>query len=211
MKKYILSLLLFISVFNAYSQYKGNSNKARSYLGKVELTTDLSEKEALLTDAKGEVDAAIQIEKNRSKADTWVVRGNVYAEIAKIFPQLDNDAIDKALESYDKIGTDVPTKNVEIIREANAGRQNLSVFFVNQAITALQGSNEPNYEQAYESFLNSLRVNPQDTLGLLYGGFVAEQLSMFSEALGFYDKLMKMDVLNNKNSNNIYPNSINIY
>ena len=94
MKKYILSLLLFISVFNAYSQYKGNSNKARSYLGKVELTTDLSEKEALLTDAKGEVDAAIQIEKNRSKADTWVVRGNVYAEIAKIFPQLDNDAID---------------------------------------------------------------------------------------------------------------------
>ena len=53
MKKYILSLLLFISIFNAYSQYKGNSNKARSYLGKVELTTDLSEKEALLTDAKG--------------------------------------------------------------------------------------------------------------------------------------------------------------
>ena len=211
MKKYILSLLLFISVFNAYSQYKGNSNKARSYLGKVELTTDLSEKEALLTDAKGEVDAAIQIEKKRSKADTWVVRGNVYAEIAKIFPQLDNDAIDKALESYDKIGTDVPTKNVEIIKEANVGRQNLSVFFVNQAITALQGSNEPNYEQAYESFLNSLRVNPQDTLGLLYGGFVAEQLSMFSEALGFYDKLMKMDVLNNKNSNTIYQNSINIY
>ena len=121
-------------------------------------------------------------------------------EIAKIFPQLDKDAIDKALESYDKIGTDVPTKNVEIIREANAGRQNLSVFFVNQAITALQGSNAPNYEQAYESFLNSLRVNPQDTLGLLYGGFVAEQLSMFSEALGFYDKLMKMDVLNKKNS-----------
>jgi hypothetical protein len=135
----------------------------------------------------------------------------VYAEIAKIFPQLDKDAIDKALESYDKIGTDVPTKNVEIIKEANAGRQNLSVFFVNQAITALQGSNEPNYEQAYESFLNSLRVNPQDTLGLLYGGFVAEQLSMFSEALGFYDKLMKMDVLNNKNSNTIYQNSINIY
>ena len=63
----------------------------------------------------------------------------------------------------------------------------------------------------YESFLNSLRVNPQDTLGLLYGGFVAEQLSMFSEALGFYDKLMKMDVLNNKNSNTIYQNSINIY
>ena len=118
MKKYILSLLLFISVFNAYSQYKGNSNKARSYLAKVELTTDLSEKEALLTDAKGEVDTAIEIEKNRGKADTWVVRGNVYAEIAKIFPQLDKDAIDKALESYDKIGTDVPTKNVEVSKEA---------------------------------------------------------------------------------------------
>ena len=34
---------------------------------------------------------------------------------------------------------------------------------------------------------------------------------MFSEAIGFYDKLMKMKVLNNKNSNTIYQNSINIY
>ena len=63
--------------------------------------------------------------------------------------------------------------------------QNLSSFFINQAITSLQGSNEPNYEGAYKAFKLSLRVNPEDTLGLLYGGFVAEQLNKYEEAFNY--------------------------
>lgn len=211
MNKYILTILFCLSVLSAFSQYKGSVNKARSYLTKLELTTDQSEINNFLKDAKGEVDAAIKIEKNIQKADIWLTRGDVYAEIAKLYPELDNDAIDKALESYNKIGFEIETKNVSTISNANVGKQNLSTFFINQAITSLQGSNEPNYEQAYTSFSNSLKVNPNDTLGLLYGGFVAEQLSMFTEALGFYDKLMKMKALNDKNTNTIYQNSVNIY
>tara|TARA_X000000950_G_scaffold288924_1_gene408402 strand:- start:4606 stop:5994 length:1389 start_codon:yes stop_codon:yes gene_type:complete len=211
MNKYILTILFCFSVLSAFSQYKGSVNKARSYLTKLELTTDQSEINNFLKDAKGEVDAAIKIEKNIQKADIWLTRGDVYAEIAKLYPELDNDAIDKALESYNKIGFEIETKNVSTISNANVGKQNLSTFFINQAITSLQGSNEPNYEQAYTSFSNSLKVNPNDTLGLLYGGFVAEQLSMFTEALGFYDKLMKMKALNDKNTNTIYQNSVNIY
>ena len=211
MNKYILTILFCFSVLSAFSQYKGSVNKARSYLTKLELTTDQSEINNFLKDAKGEVDAAIKIEKNIQKADIWLTRGDVYAEIAKLYPELDNDAIDKALESYNKIGFEIETKNVSTISNANVGKQNLSTFFINQAITSLQGSNEPNYEQAYTSFSNSLKVNPNDTLGLLYGGFVAEQLSMFTEALDFYDKLMKMKALNDKNTNTIYQNSVNIY
>ena len=211
MNKYILTILFCLSVLSAFSQYKGSVNKARSYLTKLELTTDQSEINNFLKDAKGEVDAAIKIEKNIQKADIWLTRGDVYAEIAKLYPELDNDAIDKALESYNKIGFEIETKNVSTISNANVGKQNLSTFFINQAITSLQGSNEPNYEQAYTSFSNSLKVNPNDTLGLLYGGFVAEQLSMFTEALDFYDKLMKMKALNDKNTNTIYQNSVNIY
>ena len=211
MNKYILTILFCFSVLSAFSQYKGSVNKARSYLTKLELTTDQSEINNFLKDAKGEVDAAIKIEKNIQKADIWLTRGDVYAEIAKLYPELDNDAIDKALESYNKIVFEIETKNVSTISNANVGKQNLSTFFINQAITSLQGSNEPNYEQAYTSFSNSLKVNPNDTLGLLYGGFVAEQLSMFTEALGFYDKLMKMKALNDKNTNTIYQNSVNIY
>ena len=212
MKKYLLTIILFcFSIINAFSQYKGSINKARSYLTKLELTTDQSEINNFLKDAKGEVDAAIQIEKNVVKVDTWLTRGDVYAEIAKKFPDLDEDAIDKALESYDKIGFEIETKNISAIENAGIGKQNLSTFFINQAIISLQGSNAPDYEQAYISFSNSLKINPNDTLGLLYGGFVAEQLSKFTEALDFYDKLMKMKVLNNKNTNTIYQNSVNIY
>tara|TARA_B100001057_G_scaffold500543_1_gene616214 strand:- start:513 stop:1904 length:1392 start_codon:yes stop_codon:yes gene_type:complete len=212
MKKYLLTIILFcFSIINAFSQYKGSINKARSYLTKLELTTDQSEINNFLKDAKGEVDAAIQIEKNVEKVDTWLTRGDVYAEIAKKFPELDEDAIDKALESYDKIGFEIDTKNISAIENAGIGKQNLSTFFINQAIISLQGSNAPDYEQAYISFSNSLKINPNDTLGLLYGGFVAEQLSKFTEALDFYDKLMKMKVLNNKNTNTIYQNSVNIY
>ena len=212
MKKYLLTIILFcFSIINAFSQYKGSINKARSYLTKLELTTDQSEINNFLKDAKGEVDAAIQIEKNVEKVDTWLTRGDVYAEIAKKFPELDEDAIDKALESYDKIGFEIETKNISAIENAGIGKQNLSTFFINQAIISLQGSNAPDYEQAYISFSNSLKINPNDTLGLLYGGFVAEQLSKFTEALDFYDKLMKMKVLNNKNTNTIYQNSVNIY
>jgi Tfp pilus assembly protein PilF len=212
MKKYLLTIILFcFSIINAFSQYKGSINKARSYLTKLELTTDQSEINNFLKDAKGEVDAAIQIEKNVEKVDTWLTRGDVYAEIAKKFPELDEDAIDKALESYDKIGFEIETKNISAIENAGIGKQNLSAFFINQAIISLQGSNAPDYEQAYISFSNSLKINPNDTLGLLYGGFVAEQLSKFTEALDFYDKLMKMKVLNNKNTNTIYQNSVNIY
>ena len=211
MKKYIICVIFYLSILSTYAQYKGNPNKARSYTAKVELSTDIDEIKNLLTDAKGEIDAAILIEKNKYKADIWLVRGDVYSEIAKSYPELDKDAVDKSLESYNKIGIDIETKNLALIENANIGKQNLSTFFVNKAINALQGTNNPDYEKAYNAFQNSLKVNPLDTLGLLYGGFVAEQLNMLSEALGFYDKLMKMRVLNNKNSNTIYQNSINIY
>ena len=211
MKKTLLSTLFIFFALIGFSQYKGNPGKANSLLDKAALKTELSEIKPLLIDAKGEIDAAILIEKNRLKADTWLTRGEIYSAIAKGFPEIDPDAIEKAVEAYDKIGTEVKTKNLTIIQNTTAGRQNLSTFFINQAITALQGTNEPNYEIAYDAFIMSLRVNPNDTLGLLYGGYVAEQLNRFDRALDFYDKLMKMNILNEKNSNTIYQNSINIY
>ncbi len=210
MKKILLHILLILFVFDGYSQYKGNPNKAKSTLDKLELKTDIDEIRELLTLAKGEVDAAIENVKQNGKANTWLIRGDVYAEIAKTLPELDSEAIEKSLEAYDKIGSEITTKDVNIIKNVNIGRQNLSTHFINKAIVALQGSGEPNYESAYEAFNLSLKVNPNDTLGLLYGGFVSEQLNKFDEALNFYKKLMGMNVLNTKNSNTIYQNSVNI-
>ena len=206
----LLTVLLLSITLNGYSQYKGTPGKAKSSLDKSMLKTDIDEKRDLLTTAKGEIDAAILNEKQNTKANTWLIRGDVYAEIAKSLPDLDSEAIEKSVQAYDKIGSEIRTKDLTIIQNVNAGKQNLSSFFINKAITALQGSGDPDYEEAYDAFNLSLRVNPSDTLGLLYGGFVSEQLNKYDEALDYYGKLMSMNVLNAKNSNTIYQNSINI-
>ena len=203
-------LLPFISVNNVYSQYKGNVNKAEVYLNKSELKTDIGEKRSLLIDAKGEIDLAMTIEKNNIKARSWYVQGNVYSAIAKQFLDIDPNAIVKAAESFKSIGDKIKTNDVTLIQNGNVALQNLSSHFVNQAILALQGSGEPNYEVAYEEFVNSLKIYPKDTLGLLYGGYVAEQLNKYDVALDFYRQLIEMKILTKKNTNTIYQNSINI-
>ena len=190
--------LPFFIVNNVYSQYKGNVNKAEAYLNKSELKTDIGEKRSLLIDAKGEIDLAMTIEKNNIKARSWYVQGNVYSAIAKQFLDIDPNAIEKAAESFKSIGDKIKTNDIRQIQNANVGLQNLSSHFVNQAILALQGSGEPNYEVAYEEFVNSLKIYPQDTLGLLYGGYVAEQLNKYDVALGFYSQLIEMNILTKK-------------
>ena len=210
MKKLLLLLLLINISFIGFSQYKGNPGKAKSLLDKSALKSNESEIRGLLINAKGEIDAAILLDKQKQKPNTWLIRGDVYAAIAKGYSDIDSEAIEKSIEAYDKIGTEVPTKDFNIIQNMTAGRQNLSSHFVNNAILSLQGTGEPDYESAYDAFFNSLRVNPNDTLGLLYGGYVSEQLQKYSVALSYYDRLMSMNILNDKNTNTIFQNSINI-
>jgi hypothetical protein len=210
MKKLLLLLLLINISFISFAQYKGNPGKAKSLLDKSALKSNESEIRGLLINAKGEIDAAILLDKQKQKPNTWLIRGDVYAAIAKGYSDIDSEAIEKSIEAYDKIGTEVPTKDFNIIQNMTAGRQNLSSYFVNNAILSLQGTGEPNYESAFDAFSSSLRVNPNDTLGLLYGGYVAEQLQKYSDALTYYDKLMSMNILNDKNTNTIFQNSINI-
>jgi len=210
MKKLLLLLLLINISFISFAQYKGNPGKAKSLLDKSALKSNESEIRGLLINAKGEIDAAILLDKQKQKPNTWLIRGDVYAAIAKGYSDIDSEAIEKSIEAYDKIGTEVPTKDFNIIQNMTAGKQNLSSYFVNNAIMSLQSTGEPNYESAFDAFSSSLRVNPNDTLGLLYGGYVAEQLQKYSDALTYYDKLMSMNILNDKNTNTIFQNSINI-
>ena len=203
-------LIPFLIINDAYSQYKGNVNKAETYLNKSEIKTDIGEKRSLLIDAKGEIDLAMTIEKNNIKARSWYIQGNIYSAIARQFLDIDPDAIEKATESFKSIGDKIKTNDITLIQNSNVALQNLSSHFVNQAIFALQGSGEPNYEVAYEEFINSLKIYPKDTLGLLYGGYVAEQINKYDVALDFYRQLIEMNILTQKNLNTIYQNSINI-
>ena len=85
MKKIFLPLILLLFTIDGFAQFKGNPGKAKSSLDKAALKTDLNEIKDLLILAKGEIDAAIEIEKQRQKANTWLIRGDVYAAIAKGF------------------------------------------------------------------------------------------------------------------------------
>ena len=82
MRSIYFIIFIFISYSNLFSQYKGSISKAESSLNKVELKGTEEERRELLLIAKGEIDVAITIEKNISKARTWFVRGNVYAATA---------------------------------------------------------------------------------------------------------------------------------
>ena len=210
MKKLIILIIPFLFINNLYSQYKGSVNKAESNLNKAKLKTVIGEKRALIIDAKGEIDLAMTIEKNNSKARSWYVKGNIYSEIAQEFLDIDPEAIEKATESYQAIGSSIKTNDAVLLQNALVGLQNLSSHFVNEAINALQGSGEPNYQLAYEEFVNSLKIYPNDTLGLLYGGYTAEQLQKYDVALEFYDKLISLNILSKKSLNTVYQNSINI-
>ena len=157
MKKSLLLILLLTSIsFVGFSQYKGNPGKAKSLLEKSALKSDENEIRELLINAKGEIDAAILLTKQSEKANTWLIRGDVYSAIAKGYTDIDNDAIEKSIEAYDKIGTEIPTKDFTLIQNTTAGRQNLSSYFINNAIRALQGTGEPNYDIAFDAFSNSL-------------------------------------------------------
>jgi|TARA_B110000263_G_scaffold249499_1_gene267282 hypothetical protein len=210
MKKLIILIIPFLFINNLYSQYKGSVNKAESNLNKAKLKIVIGEKRALIIDAKGEIDLAMTIEKNNSKARSWYVKGNIYSEIAQEFLDIDPEAIEKATESYQAIGSSIKTNDAVLLKNALVGLQNLSSHFVNEAIKALQGSGEPNYQLAYEEFVNSLKIYPNDTLGLLYGGYTAEQLQKYDVALEFYDKLINLNILSIKSLNTVYQNSINI-
>ena len=210
MRSIYLIIFIFISYSNLFSQYKGSISKAESSLNKVELKGTEEERRELLLIAKGEIDVAITIEKNISKARTWFVRGNVYAAIAKGYLDIDPLAVEKSIEAFNKVGSDeAKTNDITMIQNTNIGIQNLSSYFVNQAVYALQGSENPNFSKALDEFQNSLKINPNDTLGLLYGGYVAEQLNKFDIALVYYDRLLKLNNLN-ENTNRVYQQSINI-
>ena len=211
MRSIYFIIFIFISYSNLFSQYKGSISKAESSLNKVEIKGTDEERRELLLIAKGEIDVAITIEKNISKARTWFVRGNVYAAIAKGYLDIDPLAVEKSIEAFNKVGSDeAKTNDITMIQNTNIGIQNLSSYFVNQAVYALQGSENPNFSKALDEFQNSLKINPNDTLGLLYGGYVAEQLNKFDIALVYYDRLLKLNNLNNENTNRVYQQSINI-
>ena len=72
-------------------------------------------------------------------------------------------------------------------------------IFSGQEINSLYGAiinkgaeayNENEFEQAYGVFMTALKVEPEDTTALLYGGVSAQQADMIDEALSCFQQLV---------------------
>jgi len=195
---FILTVLASTFAFGQYEP-KGKVSKAEMALNGNKLD-----------EAKAEVDLAFEVD-NKGKVTTdaksWYVRGNVYKAIyadTTGFSDLDDQALEKAVESYNKA--------IEI-----EGKENGTyTFMADQAMTNLYNStidagatayNNGNYEKALEEFKNSLKVQPSDSLALLYGGSVAQEVENYDAAIDLYSQLIE----SGKASESVYNSVIYLY
>ena len=177
----VLTLTLLISL-GAYAQ-KGSVTKADSYFNKEDLAS-----------AKAEIDVAITIEKNIPKSKTWFVRGKIYQNIATstdaAVKSLDADAVQKAVEAYEKVmGMEKETNPNHLLSSTNL--EVLWGSFVNDGGTSY---GEGDYEGALVAFENALLVKPSDSVTLLYAGVTAQQAGQIDKTLDYYYKLVAADL-----------------
>jgi len=178
-----LSIILFLSIaIFGYAQ-KGSVSKAKNYRTKGDLIS-----------AKAEIDVAITIEKTAKKPATWFERGEIYKTIAlnedEAISGIDTDALVKAHEAYKKV------LSMEKEGAVNA-------VFSSQYIDALWGFHlnkggeqysEENFKAAYGSFVNALKIKPEDSTSLLYAGVAAQQSEDYANTILQYNKLVDLNI-----------------
>lgn len=185
MKNLILAFLFIGVATFAYGQYvpKGKTAKAEAALdqGKLDI-------------AKAEIDEAFRVDdkgKVTSSGKNWYLKAKIYKALY----------LDKSDEYGDLVGEeglttamDAYNKVLEMEKESS-----LYVVFTNQETAQLYAElvnngaeryNENEFEGAYEEFMKALKVTPNDTTALLYGGVSAQQADMMDEALWCFETLI---------------------
>ena len=189
MKKLIIAGFLFVMPALLFGQYvpKGKVTKAQVAFdqGKLDI-------------AKAEIDKAFELNlkgKVTKAAKNWYLRGRIYKSIfldSGEFHKLSDNALEVALESFNKI-KEMEKENSTYYIFADQELQQLYAVILN-AGAAKYGEND--FKGAYQDFMTALKVYPDDTIALLYGGVAAQQADMIDEALQCYqglDKLGKAD------------------
>lgn len=180
MRKLVYLFLALAVATGAFAQ-KGSVGKAEAYLAKGELAN-----------AKAEVDVAITIEKTAAKSRTWFARGKIYQKIALSENEaergLDDQAIEKAVEAYGKVRS-MDNENTPNHLIAGTNLDQMWGEFINRGGTQY---GDGDYESAYASFANSLKVRPEDSTSLLYAGVAAQQSEKLDVTQVHYYKLIEI-------------------
>ncbi len=127
---------------------------------------------------KEKSDKAITDPKAMAKSSTWLDRGKLYDEIARLYTEMDSSAALVAYDSFKKAVEVDAAKPGKVTKEAqkyltggtdDAGT-NLGTSLVKQGAEKFQIGN---YDGAIKFFNIAQEVNPKDTLAPLYGAYSA--------------------------------------
>lgn len=129
---------------------------------------------------KEKSDKAIADPKAAAKPSTWLDRGKLYDEIARLYTEMDSSAAMVAYDSFKKAVEVDAAKPGKVTKEAQkflTGGTDESGVNLGQALVK-QGAEKfqiKNYAGAIKFFTVAQEVNPKDTLAPLYGAYSAMQ------------------------------------
>ena len=120
----------------------------------------------------------------KTKAQYYFVRGNVYSDLAQ---KGDVSAFDHAISSYnDVIELEEKSGRSKYTPEA---RQKLSGMTAELVNAAVKDNNEKKFKEAAEKLYKGYKLSPMDTVYLYYAASSAVNGGHYEEALKYYNEL----------------------
>jgi tetratricopeptide (TPR) repeat protein len=165
MKKSLLIICMMLGMATAFAQNKA-VNKAEQLL-----------KQNKLSEAKEQIDMAVNDDKTKDKAKTWYTRGQIYSAIATSEDAnvrgLSQNAVTEATQAFQKARELEPNPTSPFNALSEQEMNSLWGVYINKGAQAYEAQN---YEEAVAQFDNALKVIPTDTTANLYAGVAAQQL-----------------------------------
>jgi tetratricopeptide (TPR) repeat protein len=183
--KNLIFAILFVGVASfSYGQYvpKGKPAKAETALN-----------QGKLDEAKAEIDEAFKIDdkgKVTSTGKNWFIKGKIYKAIylddSTAYGDLaGEEALTVAMEAFDKVLEMEKENSVYAVFTS----QEVSQLYATLVNDGAEKYNDNDFEGAYAEFMKALKVTPNDTTALLYGGVSAQQADMMDEAISCFETL----------------------
>ncbi len=187
MKKVIMMLAIVLATTSLFGQVKERTSAF------------MFNKNGQYDKAREAIDKAIQNEKTMNDPKTWMYRGIIYLNIvfSDQFAQLDPQALEKSLESFQKAMVldpeDKMKQSADIIPRIDAIGQQYFAKGVDHFNAATGAGDKEMFKLASDDFLKSFEVGhlikKVDTLALLNAGLASLRGEHFEDALKHYTNL----------------------
>ncbi|AWX45741.1 uncharacterized protein HME9304_02768 [Flagellimonas maritima] len=176
-KVFILLLTLGVSMIG-FSQK--NEIKAAE---KALKNGDSASAKTALEGAASLIDAADE----KTQAQYYAVRGNIYADLAK---KGDATAFQPAIDSYKKVISIEEASGKE--KYTTVAAQSLSQMTADLVNAAVEDNNNKKFEEAAEKLYLGYQLSPKDTIYLYYAASSAVNGQSYDKALTYYNELKEI-------------------